>query len=145
MRKLKKDVGWPRYMKKKRLKSGAVAYYWQPHRRDILAGFTLHSEPLGRDFPSACERATKLNMHLDAWRRGDGGDVEADSRFGTVDWWIESYFRSEAFTKLSGRSQRDYRRGLQKLADIPTKIMEQTTGRILRVGELPASSLTGCS
>jgi hypothetical protein len=74
-------------MKAKRLRSGTVAYYWQPHRRDISAGFTLHSEPLGPDFPTARERAAKLNMHLDAWRNGDGvpGTLDADARFGTVE------------------------------------------------------------
>jgi hypothetical protein len=144
MRRIKRDIDWPRHMKAKRLKSGAKAYYWQPHGRDIAAGFTLHSEPLGQDFSAARERAIQLNAHLDAWRKGDGAPegIDAGARFGTVDWWIESYTRTEAFTKLSKRSQKDYREALRKLADLPTKTTEKETGRTIRVGELPSSSLS---
>src|SRR5215813_14080131 len=84
MRRLKRDLDWPRHMKAKRLKNGAKAYYWQPHGRDIAAGFTLHSEPLGQDFSAARERAIQLNAHLDAWRKGDGAleGIDAGARFG---------------------------------------------------------------
>jgi hypothetical protein len=59
---------------------------------------------------------------------------DAEARFGT-----ESYIRTEAFTKLSKRSQKDYREALQKLADLPTKTAEKETGGTVRVGELPSS------
>jgi hypothetical protein len=90
------------------------------------------------------EDVLSLNAHLDAWRKGGGApaSIDAQARFGTVDWWIESYTRTEAFTKLSKRSQQDYREALQKLADLPTKTIEETTGRAIRVGDLPSSSLS---
>jgi hypothetical protein len=144
MRRLKRDIDWPRYMKRKCLRNGGVAFYWQPHARDVAAGFTLHSEPLGKDFAVARDRAAKLNAHLDAWRTGQGTPegIDSGARFGSIDWWIESYTRTEAFTKLSVRSQQDYREALQRLADLPTNTVDKATGRVVRVGELPASSLS---
>lgn len=54
-----------------RLKGGVMAYYWQPHGRDRSDGFTLHSEPLEKGLFRRCDRAIKLNAHLDAWRKGE--------------------------------------------------------------------------
>ena len=43
-----KPPGWPRYMIAKPLKGGA-AYYWNPAKRDIEAGFPLERQSLGTD------------------------------------------------------------------------------------------------
>jgi hypothetical protein len=95
MRRLKQDIDWPTHESQAAQEWG-LAYYWQPHGRDVAAGFTLHSEPSGQDFSTARDRAIKLNAHLDAWRKGGGvpTSIDAAARFGTVDWWIESYSRT---------------------------------------------------
>src|SRR5262245_6486019 len=73
-----KPVSWPRYMIEKRLRSGAVAYYWNPRVLDVRAGFTLGRGALGQSFSSACERAAMLNAHLDAFRQGRGMEKNVD-------------------------------------------------------------------
>ncbi len=132
-----KPIDWPRYLIAKRLKSGEGAYYWNARKSDIDGGFTLHREALGTDYGAARARAQQLNAHLDAWRMGRGADRSLDSgpRYGTVDWWLETYCRSPAFVKLKERTKPSYRYQLRLFADIQTR----TGGRL---GDLPAKSIT---
>lgn len=126
---------WPRYLLAKRLKSGAAAYYWNPPRRDMVAGFMLHPEALGQDLGCAIARADELNRHLDDWRLSRGGEKSLDLQpsAGTLDWLIERYFRSRAFAKVSARVQPDYRRELEHVRSVVLK-----DGR--RAGDLPLRS-----
>ena len=92
----------------------------------------------------AIERARLLNKHLDAWRNGLGEpkSIDLSARFGTIDWWIETYLRSDAYERLSPRSRSDYREALEKLADLDTDLTDVRTGMRSRVGTLPVSSLS---
>lgn len=141
---MKRDADWPRYMKRKALADGSVAYYWTAHERDRAAGFTLGPEALGQDYAAAIKRAAILNEHLDAWREGKSLPPAAkdEHRVGTIDWWHKEYFASEPFKGLSARSQKDYREALAAIADIPTKITDAATGAPTRTGALPAASLS---
>ncbi len=145
---VKRAADWPRYMTVKRLRGrgreGVLSYYWEPRPADRKTGFTLPAEALGSDYSAARDRATLLNAHLDAWRAGSSvtKSLDAGSRMGSVDWWHEHYFRSEAFTRLSLRSQEDYREALGRLADVETSLSDTGTGRKLRFGELPVSSVS---
>lgn len=145
---IKRAADWPRYMKAKKLRGkknvGRVAYYWEPHERDRAAGFTLPGEALGTDYAVARDRVLVLNAHLDDWRSANGSPKHIDQgvRAGSVDWWLEHYFRSEAFTRLSERSQKDYREALGRLSDIETSLTVSSTGRKRRFGELPVSSVS---
>jgi hypothetical protein len=97
-----KPANWPSYMIEKRLRSGAVAYYWNPPIRDLKYGFTLNREPLGQDFSAACERADVLNNHLLSWRAGRNSDKTLDLQpgYGTLDWLVERHMAAEP-AKLS--------------------------------------------
>jgi len=141
---MKRAADWPRYMKMRRLAGGRLAYYWVPHERDRQAGFSLGPEALGSDFAASVDRARLLNQHLDSWREGQGipAEVKASARAGTVDWWHEMFFRSEAFTRLKPRTQEDYRDALAAIADLPTSMMNAATGQLVRTGALPVSSLS---
>jgi hypothetical protein len=124
-------------MREKRLKDGHTAYYWAPQRRDLKAGFSLHSEALGTDYGAAIERAAQLNAHLDAWRSGQGTEKSLDlsSKFGTLGWLFERYRRSAAYERVSERAQPEYMRGLARIEDMETKIG-------VKVGELPVAAIT---
>lgn len=132
-----KPADWPRYMVAKRLASGEVAYYWNARKKDIDGGFKLGREALGQNYGTAIERAKMLNTHLDAWRQAPAQrQLSPDYlRVGSVDWWIERYYRSDAFLKLSERTKPAYRYQLGLLVDLPTK----TGGRL---GELMVRSIT---
>lgn len=118
-----KPAGWPKYMLPKRLKAGAVAYYWNPPKRDLDAGFSLTREPLGPDYARAVERAELLNEHLDAWRRGRsfGKVEEAQPGYGTVGWLFDKYRRSRSYRqKVSDRSRPGYERSMREIEDLST-------------------------
>ena len=124
----------------KRLSGGRAAYYWNARKADIEAGFPLHREALGTSYGEAIRRARSLNEHLDAWRAGrtDEKSIDAGTRYGTVDWWLETYTRSPAFLRLKDRTKPQYRYQLRLLADVVTK----SGGRL---GELPAKSITSAA
>ena len=92
-----KPASWPRYMVEKTHASG-LAYYWRPPGRDVAKDCPVHAEALGTDYARAVARAQLLNEHLDAWRNGLGEpkSIDLGARFGTIDWWIETYLRSDA-------------------------------------------------
>ena len=138
-----KPASWPRYMVEKRTRGG-LAYYWRPPGRDVAKDCPVHAEALGTDYGGAVARAQLLNEHLDAWRNGLGEpkSIDLGARFGTIDWWIETYLRTEAYTNLSVRSRADYREALEKLADLETNLTDARTGAPSRVGALPAASLS---
>jgi len=138
IRRFTKPASWPRYMVEKPGTKGAVAYYWRPPGRDLANGCILHAEALGSEYALAVERAKQLNMHLDAWQQGSPHTVSIDfgSRYGTVDWWIERFTRTDAFNNLSERSQDDYREVLGRIAEIealevdpPTRQLPEPGGR----------------
>ena len=136
-----KPSNWPRYMIEKRLRSGAVAYYWNPPVADLRAGFTLHREALGQELGAACDRAAQLNQHLYAFRAGRGAarDLDLQPGYGTVDWLIERYYHSRAFAKVSERTKPDYRHALTLVADTSTKI--GTRFGALRLGQISAAAV----
>ena len=121
----------------KRLRSGQAGYYWNARKSDIKGGFTLHREALGTDYGQACHRAEFLNSQLDGWRedRHATPSLDASPKYGSVDWWIESYYHSPAFSKLKDRTKPSYRHQLRLLTEIETR----TGGRL---GDLPAKSIT---
>jgi hypothetical protein len=81
------QADWPRYMMAKPLKGRVVAYYWNPAKRDVKAGFPLERQALGTDYGQArirCDGDQKdpdnrgLNGFLDDWRAGRHDDKQLD-------------------------------------------------------------------
>jgi hypothetical protein len=101
-------MNWPRNMIEKRLRSGNVAYYWNPNSRELSNGCPVRREALGTSFRDAIERAEFLNQHLDGWRKGRGATKQLDDQpsFGTLCWLVERYKRTDAWNdKVSERSR----------------------------------------
>jgi len=141
---VKRATDWPRYMKTRKLAGGRISYYWYAHERDIAEGFAIPGEALGEHFIPAAERARFLNAHLDAWRDGQSVPVEkqASERVGSIAWWHAQYFAHEAFTRLSPRSQDDYREVLTAIGDLTTTLKNEETAQPVRLKHLHVSTLT---
>jgi len=110
-------------MREKRLKSGSVAYFWEPPSIYVRQGFKCQAEPLGPNYAAACDRARLLTSYLDDWRNGrQGKRASNDARaVGTVAWLFDCYLKSQAFERrVSTRSRYEYRRALARIEDIPT-------------------------
>lgn len=133
-----KPLNWPRYVREKRLATGAIAYFWEPPTVYRRQGFLGHAEALGQDFRDAVERAGLLNSQLDAWRQGKGAPEPGEIRsgHGSVTWLFDRFLKSSAFEKrVSERSRYEYRRALRRIEDTAT-----TKGGT--VGDLPVASIT---
>ena len=84
--------------------NGEVGYYWMPHSRYVKAGFSIGSEPLGRDYGAAIVRAVFLNRHLDAWRTGLN-QVVGRLNVGSIAWLFAVFFKSSSYkNRVSERS-----------------------------------------
>src|SRR5687768_11314201 len=111
----KKPQGWPKLMVAKRLKGGAVAYYWDVPTWAKRAGCTLHGEALGTDYAQAKNRCdTLLNPQFDAWRLRDGDFNGGKTIFGSFDWMVGVY---KASPQYSGNS-RKYRKDVDALLSL---------------------------
>jgi hypothetical protein len=129
-------------MREKRLKGGATAYFWEPPKVFREQGFAGHAEALGPDYATAKARAELLTAHLDAWRTGRNSMIVEEARkgFGTVAWLFDRYLKSGVFErKVSERSRYEYRRALDRIERLPTKIIGGT------VGDLPVASITAAA
>lgn len=146
-----KPSDWPRYMIAKPLRDGRVAYYWNPPQRDFKTGFPLERQALGSDYGQArirCDGDPRddndlgLNGFLDNWRasRGTKKGLDPLPSYGTVDWWIERYYRTDAFTKkVSDRVKPSYKSALKRIGEmVPTKRLPG----IERIGQLPVKAIT---
>jgi integrase len=125
-------------MREKRLRSGDIAYFWEPPSIYVGQGFHGRAEALGSNYAGASERARLLTAFLDDWRCGRGPLPAEEARrgFGTVAWLFDRYLRSPAFEqRVHARSRYEYRRALKRVEDVST-----TTGG--SVGGLPVASIT---
>jgi hypothetical protein len=133
----------PRFVRAKRLASGATAFYWELTGHYRKLGCAIPNEPLGDDYEVACGadgkggRAKALNALFDEWRqKGDGVPLAGIARFGSVDWLFREYKASKAYlTRVSLRTRPDYERIMQLVADHLTNKRE-------RIGDLPIKSIT---
>jgi hypothetical protein len=105
----RKPLGWPRYMVARRLKSGAVAYYWVLPTWSKRKGCPLQVEALGCDYAVAKQRCDAvLNLQFGAWRRHQEVAPSNQAVSGTFDWMIAIYKSSPLFQKLPAKTQKSY-------------------------------------
>jgi hypothetical protein len=121
----------PPYLRRKTLKSGTHAWFWDPPTWGRKAGCPVHSEPLGSDYARAAERVeTILFPQFRAWTVGRHlpkarsalEAVQYLPQRGTLRWVFEVFQRSNAWTvKVSDRSRPDYRRTMAQISNMPLK------------------------
>ena len=106
----RKPLGWPRYMVPRRLRSGAIAYYWVVPTWAKKKGCTLNNEALGSDYADAKKRCDELlNPQLDAWRKREEIALPTDRAApGTFDWMVAVYKSSPLYRKLPAKTQKSY-------------------------------------
>jgi integrase len=133
----RKPLGWPRYMVTRRLKSGAIAYYWVIPSWAKKNGCALKIEALGTDYADAKKRCDELlNPQLDAWRKREEIALPSDhSVHGTFDWMVTTYKSSPLYRKLPAKTRKSYDAALRLAGQHKLK-----DGRTF--GMLPLSSIT---
>ena len=115
----------PRFVIAKLLASGAIAFYWNPHKR-----YRRHdpAEPLDTDVTACGEIWQRrpcwaLNGLFEEWRKKRNGEpVEGIAKFGTVDWLFREFKSSVAYQeRVSARTRPDYERTMARSTDFITK------------------------
>src|SRR5829696_2329203 len=98
----RKPHGWPKLMVAKRLRSGAVGYYWAPPTWALEAGCPCAREALGTDYGEAKRRCDEdLNPQFDAWRlQSDMPLPTGRIRVGTFDWMVSQFKSSPRYRDL---------------------------------------------
>jgi hypothetical protein len=134
--KTRKPLGWPKLMVAKRLRHGAVAYYWDVPSWAKKKGCSLKSEALGSDYAIAKSRCdTTLNPQFDAWRTGaDNKPPLPSASTGSFDWMIAVYKQTPQYRERSEGYKKDVDWMLSLASKHPLK-----DGRCF--GALPLSSI----
>jgi hypothetical protein len=104
----RKPAGWPKLMRAKRLRRGAVGYYWEPPSWAKKAGCPVLPERLGSDYAVAKQRCDDvLNPQYDAWRTGArvGAPLAAS---GTFDWMVGIYKSTPKYRKLPAKTRKSF-------------------------------------
>lgn len=120
------NVALPRYMRAKKLKTGQVAYFWEPphwaRRPATRCGqiCPVMASALGQDLASALTKAAGLNEALDEWREGIA--VRSGPAPGTVRWLFSWYQQQRKFTKNAAKTQADYRKIMDAVASLPMRV-----------------------
>jgi len=115
-------VKLPKYMKRKKLRSGDTSYYLTlppEYKGKVLHGHPCplpFNTPLGTDFAQACARHGRLIQQWDSWLAGE----RPTAAEGTVDWVIAKYKSSTAYEDLAVRTRKDYDLQLARLSDYIT-------------------------
>jgi hypothetical protein len=87
----------PRYTRRKRLKKGSVAYFFDVPTWARERGCPVENEPLGTDYDLAVQRAERILLPaFDSWLKGgdDANPVGMGVVIGTLDWMFHEYRRT---------------------------------------------------
>lgn len=140
MAKIRKPVGWPRYMIAMPLADKKVGYYWRVRPADRKAGCAIEAEALGVDYGIAKTRADVLNAALDEWRAGSRGEV-APRDEGSVRWMFR-IIRTETqmWKNLAPRTRAEYARVMREVEIVP---VAKPQGAVRTIGDIPVRTIDG--
>jgi hypothetical protein len=95
-------------MRAKRLKRGAVAYYWEPPTWGKKALCPIDAEALGTDYGAAKQRCDEiLNPQFHAWRRKDASITPA-AQPGTFNWMVAVYKDTPKYRELPVKTRKSF-------------------------------------
>ena len=114
----------PRYCRRKLLKSGRWAYFFEPPTWARKQACYAQAEALGEDFSVAVDRVENVLLPaFDSWRsRGLTDMVPTTPVLGTFDWLVSVFKAHQKWNERDYKTQRGYENGLalfanQKLKD----------------------------
>jgi hypothetical protein len=105
---------FPRYLRRKPLKSGQWAYFFEPPTWARRQGCHVKAEALGEDQLAAVDRAENVLLPaFDSWRSGGLTDmVPASPVPGTFDWLVCIFRAHQKWKEIDHKTQRFYEQGL---------------------------------
>jgi hypothetical protein len=108
----------PRYCRRKPLKNGLWAYFFEPPTWARKQGCQVTSEALGQDYTAAIERVEHVLLPaFDSWRsRGLTDMVPASVTPGSFDWLVSVFKAHQKWKEIDHKTQRLYEQGLSLFA-----------------------------
>jgi hypothetical protein len=109
----------PRYCRRKPLKSGRWAYFFEPPTWAREQGCYIQAEALGEEHAAAVDRAENVLLPaFDSWRSGGSTDmVPASPVPGTFDWLVGIFKKHRKWKEIDHKTQRFYEQGLTLFAN----------------------------
>lgn len=109
----------PRYCRRKPLKNGRWAYFFEPPTWARAQGCQIEAEPLGQDYGAAVDRAENVLLPaFDSWRsRGLTDMVPAAVTPGSFDWLAGVFKSHQKWKEIDHKTQRLYEQGLSLFAN----------------------------
>ena len=109
----------PRYCRRKPLKNGRWAYFFEPPTWARKQGCQIEPEALGQDYAAAVERAEHVLLPaFDSWRsRGLTDMVPAAITPGSFDWLAGIFKAHQKWKEIDHKTQRLYEQGLSLVAN----------------------------
>jgi hypothetical protein len=109
----------PRYVRRKRLAGGALAYFFEPPTWAREQECPVDPEPLGIDYDAAVRRAEDILLPaFDSWRtRGLSDMVPIGPAEGSFDWMVAKFKQQQKFKDTDRHTKRTYLNGTQLFAD----------------------------
>jgi hypothetical protein len=110
---------FPRYCRRKLLKSSRWAYFFEPPTWARKQDCHVKAEPLGEEYAAAVDRAQNVLLPaFDSWRsRGLTDMVPASPVTGTFDWLASVFKGHQKWKEIDHKTQRLYERGLALFAN----------------------------
>ena len=110
---------FPRYCRRKTLKSGRWGYFFEPPTWARKQGCPVKAEALGTEHAAAVERTENVLLPaFDSWRsRGLTDMVPASPVPGTFDWLAGIFKAHQKWTEIDHKTQRLYEQGLALFAN----------------------------
>ena len=110
---------FPRYCRRKPLKGGRWAYFFEPPTWARKQGCHVQAEALGEEYAAAIDRATNVLLPaFDSWRsRGLADMIPASPVPGTFDWLASIFKSHQKWKEIDHKTQRFYQQGLALFAN----------------------------
>ena len=110
---------FPRYCRRKLLKSSRWAYFFEPPTWARKQDCQVKAEALGEEYAAAVDRAKNVLLPaFDSWRsRGLTDMVPASPVPGTFDWLASVFKGHQKWKEIDHKTQRLYERGLALFAN----------------------------
>ena len=113
----------PRYFRRKELKNGAWAYFFEPPTWARKHGCHVRAEAQGQDYATAVDRVEKILLPaFDSWRSRGLTDMTPTSPApGTFDWLVGVFKEHQKWKDIDHKTQRQYHLGLTLFANYQLK------------------------
>ena len=133
---------FPRYCRRKRLKSGRWAYFFEPPTWAHKQSCPVKAEALGAERVAAVARAENVLLPaFDSWRsRGLTDMVPAFPVPGTFDWLAGVFKTHQKWKEIDHKTQRFYEQGLARFANHKLKDGSRTGSKQIQTSQKDSST-----